>query len=57
VVAYLPKAERYNLIGELRSLSQGLGSFEFGFDHLAEITGRLADDVVRTRGEQRRLSA
>jgi len=57
VVAYLPKAERYNLIGELRSLSQGLGSFEISFDHLAEITGRLADDVVKNHSEQRRLSA
>jgi len=56
VVAYLPKAERYNLIGELRSLSQGLGSFEFSFDHLAEITGRLADDVVKTHSEERRAS-
>ena len=35
VEAYLPKAERFGLIGELRSLSQGLGSFEFAFDHLA----------------------
>jgi elongation factor G len=57
VEAYLPKAERYNLIGELRSLSQGLGSFELNFDHLAEITGRLADDVVKNRSEGRRMSA
>jgi elongation factor G len=50
VEAYLPKAERFGLIGELRSLSQGLGSFEFAFDHLAEVTGRLADDIVKAHG-------
>jgi elongation factor G len=57
VEAYLPKAERFGLIGELRSLSQGLGSFEFAFDHLAEVTGRLADDIVKAHGEDRRVSA
>ena len=54
VEAYLPRAERYELIGELRSLSQGLGSFELSFDHMSELNGRLADDVVqRQRGEKR----
>ncbi|HXQ17214.1 MAG TPA: elongation factor G [Caulobacteraceae bacterium] len=54
VEAYLPRAERYDLIGELRSLSQGLGSFEFSFDHMAEVNGRLAEEVVqRQRGEKR----
>jgi len=57
VEAYLPKAERYNLIGELRSLSQGLGSFDFAFDHLAEVTGRLADDIVKHRAEERHQPA
>ena len=46
VEAYLPQAERYELIGELRSLSQGLGSFEFAFDHMTEVQGRLADDIA-----------
>ena len=53
VEAFLPRAERYDLIGELRSLSQGLGSFEISFDHMAEVTGRTADDIVsRQRGEK-----
>jgi elongation factor G len=51
--AYLPRAERYDLIGELRSFSQGLGSFEFSFDHMTEVTGRLADDIVHGRGAAR----
>ena len=36
----------HDLIIELRSLSLGVGSFEFEFDHLQELTGRLADDVL-----------
>jgi elongation factor G len=47
VEAYLPQSERYDLIGELRSLSQGLGSFEFTFDHMTEVTGRLADEIAQ----------
>jgi elongation factor G len=54
VEAYLPRAERYDLIGELRSLSQGLASFEFAFDHMSEVTGRIASDIVqRHNGEAR----
>ena len=32
---------------ELRSLSQGLASYEAEFDHLAELNGKLADKVVQ----------
>ncbi|MBV8593477.1 MAG: elongation factor G [Caulobacteraceae bacterium] len=46
IEGYLPAAERHDLIAEIRSLTQGLGTFEFGFDHLAELTGRAADDVT-----------
>ena len=28
-------------------MTQGLGSFEAEFDHMAEISGRLADDIVK----------
>ena len=44
--AYLPQSERHDLIAELRSLTQGLGAYEATFAHLAELTGRPADDVV-----------
>ena len=40
---------RYGLDAELRSLSQGLASFNADFDHLQELTGKHADDVVRAR--------
>ncbi len=47
VDAYLPRAERSELIAELRSLSQGLASFQYDFDHMSEVTGRLANDIVQ----------
>ena len=46
IEAFLPHSERIELIAELRSLTQGLGTFEYAFDHLAELTGRAADEVV-----------
>jgi elongation factor G len=45
IEARLPASERHELIAELRSLSQGLGSYEASFDHMAELTGRLAQEV------------
>ncbi len=51
VEAYLPRSERGALIGELRSLSQGLGMFEFAFDHMTEVTGRTADDIIKGKAE------
>ena len=43
----LPRAERQDLIVELRGLTQGLGEFTAEFDHMAEMPGRLADEVVK----------
>jgi elongation factor G len=47
IEAHIPEAGLHGLDAELRSLSQGLASFEARFDHLAEIGGRIADDVVK----------
>ncbi len=49
VHAYLPQSEMVNLIVELRSLTQGTGTFNWQFDHLSELVGRLADQVVSER--------
>jgi len=46
VSVLLPQSEIYGLIIELRSATLGVGTFEWSFDHLQELTGRLADDVV-----------
>jgi elongation factor G len=47
VDVYLPHAERQNFIIELRSLTQGLATFEAEFDHMVEVTGRRAEDVAK----------
>ncbi|MEE8270667.1 MAG: elongation factor G [Alphaproteobacteria bacterium] len=49
VKAYLPQAELHDLIIELRSLTLGVGTYTAEFDHLAELTGRLAVRVIETR--------
>jgi elongation factor G len=49
VSAHLPQAEMSDLIVELRSLTMGIGTFNWKFDHLQEITGRTADKVVEDR--------
>ena len=46
VEAQIPLAELHNIIIDLRSLTQGVGTFEMEFDHLAELTGKIADHVV-----------
>ena len=46
IEALIPEAEMQGLDAELRSLSQGLASYESEFDHLAELNGHLADKVV-----------
>ena len=51
VQAFLPQSEMHDLIVELRSLTMGVGSFDWRFDHLQELTGRLADEVVKARME------
>src|SRR3546814_6703771 len=53
VQVLLPESELQGLDAELRSLSQGLASFQAGFDHLAELGGKLASDVLqRARVEE-----
>ena len=47
IEALIPEAELDGLEAELRSLSQGLASYEAEFDHLAELNGHLADKVVK----------
>jgi elongation factor G len=46
VEAMIPESEIRDLIVELRSATAGVGTFRSRFDHLAELTGRLADQAV-----------
>jgi len=51
VEATMPQSEIGNLIVELRSATAGVATFESSFDHMAELTGRLADDVLNAQGK------
>lgn len=46
VRAMLPEAEIGDLIVELRSATAGAGSFTRVFDHMAEVNGRAADQII-----------
>lgn len=48
VQAHIPAAEMEDLIVELRSMTAGVGTFTARFDHLSELVGRLADQVLST---------
>ncbi len=52
VQALVPEAEMDGLIVELRSATAGVGSFTQRFDHLAEVNGKLAEQVVAERRRQ-----
>lgn len=49
VEAEIPQSELHDLIVELRSLTQGVGTYEQKFHHLAELSGKLAETVVADR--------
>jgi elongation factor G len=45
--AMIPESEIGDLIVELRSATAGVGTFSTRFDHMAELTGRSAEQVVQ----------
>jgi elongation factor G len=49
VRAQMAEAEIGDLIIEVRSATAGVGSFTYQFDHMAELTGRTADQIVAAR--------
>ena len=53
VLANLPQSELRDLINELRSLTLGVGTFAYQFDHLHELMGKQAEQII----EQRRAAA
>jgi elongation factor G len=48
VSAFLPQAEMHDFIIELRSLTLGTGFFNWKYDHLQEVPGKLAEGVLAT---------
>jgi elongation factor G len=55
VVALLPQAEIQDMIVEIRSLTLGVGFFEWQPDHLQEVPGKLVDRVLITTGKAKEL--
>ena len=49
VRALMPEVEIGDLIVEVRSATAGVGSFTFKFDHMAELTGRTADQIIAAK--------
>jgi elongation factor G len=49
VAANMPAAELHDLIVELRSVTLGVGTYVTRFDHLQELTGKLAEKVLQSR--------
>ncbi|HVO13561.1 MAG TPA: elongation factor G [Alphaproteobacteria bacterium] len=49
VSANMPQAELHDLVIDLRSQTLGVGNYAAKFDHLQELTGRLADQVIQAR--------
>jgi len=49
VRAMMPEAEIGDLIVEIRSATAGVGSFNSRFEHMAELSGRPADQIVSAR--------
>ena len=51
VEATMPQSEIGDLIIELRSATAGAASYRASFDHMAELSGRLADTVMNEHGK------
>lgn len=51
VEATMPQAEIGDLIVELRSATAGVATYVATFDHMAELTGRIADEVLNAHGK------
>lgn len=51
VAVLLPQSEMDGLIVELRSATLGIGTYAWQFDHLQELSGKFADEVVAQRAQ------
>ncbi len=50
VTVYLPQAEMQDFIIELRSLTMGVGTFDWQYDHLQEVPDKLTQQVLSRNG-------
>ncbi len=52
VSGYLPQAEMHDFIIELRSLTLGVGFFDWKYNHLQEVPDKLANNILATVAEE-----
>jgi elongation factor G len=52
VHAMVPLAEMFGYATELRSMTQGRGVFTMEFDHYAQVSPNIADEIVRGNGRK-----
>ncbi|ROI11369.1 elongation factor G [Microcystis aeruginosa FACHB-524] len=50
ITTYLPQSEMHDFIVELRSLTMGVGFFQWDEDHLQEVPDKLRDAVLAMQG-------
>ena len=50
ITTYLPQAEMHDFIVDLRSLTMGVGFFQWDEDHLQEVPDKLRDAVLAMQG-------
>lgn len=52
VQAHIPESEMHDLIIELRSATAGVGTYTAAFNHLNELTGKIADQILASHSAQ-----
>jgi elongation factor G len=57
IEALIPEAEMSDLIVELRSATAGVGTYTCRFDHLAEMVGKPAEQIVSQAAQARAAAA
>lgn len=57
VKAEVPQSELLSYSIDLKSMTSGTGSFELAFDHYEQISGKIADDVIKDAEERKAAQA
>jgi elongation factor G len=53
VDAHVPLAEMFGYATNLRSMTQGRGSYVMEFDHYEEVPGNVAEEIIAKRGKKK----
>ena len=49
ITAYIPLANMFGYISDLRSMTQGRGIYSMTFDHYQEVPRNIADEIIKKR--------